>query len=266
MFIKHSESTQSLSILVLIAIILAGCLYEFKILTSRHQVSLLKRMSISVTKVKKTINEIERKTFHLFGLSVPIFYQISTLYFDMKSIDFVKFAWFCCIMTWIGDSLRIITPSVNDYFPYTLLNRVIREKEKKTLSGTSYFSLGCTLVISLFPKEIANIGIVFLVLGDMAAALFGVSFGNDVVVVKMGRLGKKSLEGSIAMFITCCFVGYFMLDSVILREYAIVFGAFIATITELFEPFHLNDNITIPIFSCLALQFALSRINACIEQ
>ncbi len=265
MVFRHSEleSTQSLSILVFIAIILLGCLYEFKTLTSKSQVNLLKRMSISLTKVNKTINEIERKSFHLCGLLVPIFYQISTLYLNWKSIHFVEFSWFCCIITFVGDSIRIVLPCINNYFPYTLLNGVIREKEKKKLSGTSYFALGCTLVISLFPKEIAIIGIVFLVLGDMAAALFGVSFGNDIVVVKMGRLGKKSLEGSVAMFTTCCCVGYFMLESVVLREYAIVFGALIATITELFEPFHLNDNITIPIFSCLAIHIALARINSC---
>jgi hypothetical protein len=37
-------------------------------------------------------------------------------------------------------------------------------------------------------------------------------------------------------------------------------GALTATLTELHEPFGLNDNLTIPIFSSLAMQWAFSRI------
>ena len=76
--------------------------------------------------------------------------------------------------TTITNTINTTTiPTVNSYFPYTLLNKVIRDKEKTQLSGTSYFSLGCTLVISLFPKNIAEVSICYLVLGDMIAALFG---------------------------------------------------------------------------------------------
>jgi hypothetical protein len=40
----------------------------------------------------------------------------------------------------------------------------------------------------------------------------------------------------------------------------LVAGALAATLTELHEPFGLNDNLTIPIFSSLAMQWAFSRI------
>jgi hypothetical protein len=71
------------------------------------------------------------------------------------------------------------------------------------LTGASYFSLGLTLAICLFPPSLAITSILHLVLGDMMAALIGVSFGGDVCVVKLGRTGKKSVEGSVAMFLTC---------------------------------------------------------------
>jgi len=57
--------------------------------------------------------------------------------------------------------------------------------------------------ISLFPREIAITSILFLVLGDMMAALIGVSFGGETVVVKLGRHSEKSVEGSLAMFLVC---------------------------------------------------------------
>ena len=40
-------------------------------------------------------------------------------------------------------------------------------------------------------------------------------------------------------------------------------GAIVATLTELIEPFGLNDNVTIPVFSSIALQFGFSRISSC---
>jgi hypothetical protein len=34
-------------------------------------------------------------------------------------------------------------------------------------------------------------------------------------------------------------------------------------LTEVIEPFGLNDNVTIPVFSSIALQFGFSRISSC---
>jgi len=42
-------------------------------------------------------------------------------------------------------------------------------------------------------------------------------------------------------------------------------GALAATLTELHEPFGINDNLTIPIFSSLAMQWAFSRIQGCVR-
>ena len=69
------------------------------------------------------------------------------------------------------------------------MNKIIREKERHQLSGTCYFSLGCTLAISIFPPDISILSIIWLVLGDMSAALVGVSFGGETVSLKMGREG-----------------------------------------------------------------------------
>lgn len=139
----------------------------------------------------------------------------------------------------------------------------MREHERNQLSGTCYFSLGCTIAITLFPPAVATTSIIWLVLGDMSAALIGVSFGGDIVVVKMGRGGKKSMEGSVAMFITCTIIGMFAFSERYLSEYAVLIGALTATIVELYEPFNVNDNLSIPILSSLALQWGLSRIERC---
>ena len=106
--------------------------------------------------------------------------------------------------------------------------------------------------------------ILFLVLGDMTAAIMGVSFGGDSFgKLKLGRAGKKSLEGSLAMFCVCFVVGTAIFGPIRLREYPVFFGALTATLTELYEPFNINDNLTIPVFSSLAMQLAFRRIRMC---
>lgn len=122
------------------------------------------------------------------------------------------------------------------------------------------------MAISLFPPAIAATSILWLVVGDMSAALIGVAFGGDMCVVKMGREGKKSVEGSAAMMLACVFIGMFLYSNVFMCEYAVFLGALAATLTELYEPFGLNDNLTIPLISSLALQFGLSRIEGCVQE
>ncbi len=85
----------------------------------------------------------------------------------------------------------------------SLVTRHLLDSIAVQLTGASFFSLGLTLAICLFPPSLAITSILHLVLGDMMAALIGVSFGGDVCVVKLGRKGKKSVEGSVAMFLTC---------------------------------------------------------------
>ena len=48
-----------------------------------------------------------------------------------------------------------------------------------------------------------------------------------------------------------------------LREYPVFFGALAATLTEVYEPLGLNDNLTIPVFSAISLMFGFSRVSTC---
>ena len=94
------------------------------------------------------------------------------------------------------------------------------------------------------PPDVSSCAIIFLVLGDMAAALIGVSFGGEVASLKLGREGKKSVEGSLAMFCVCFLVAMVFFWDVQLSEYAAVVAAATATLTELYEPLLLDDNLT----------------------
>uniref|UniRef100_A0A7S2IEZ6 Uncharacterized protein n=1 Tax=Haptolina brevifila TaxID=156173 RepID=A0A7S2IEZ6_9EUKA len=48
-----------------------------------------------------------------------------------------------------------------------------------------------------------------------------------------------------------------------MREYACFLGALVATLTELYEPFGINDNLSIPVFASIALQVGFARVCQC---
>lgn len=220
------------------------------------------QLGVALKRIKRTIIEIERKTFHLCGLLVPLIYQY-LLNAGWGASTCARLCWGLTISGWVFDIARLHSPAVRDFFMKTPIGAILRDKEKDQLSGACFFSLGCTMAIACFPPAIAMTSILFLVLGDMMAALIGVSFGGDLCVVKLGREGKKSVEGSVAMFLTCLAVGMTVFADSQLREYAVVVGALVATITELYEPFGLNDNLTIPMLTSVALSWGFQRTAIC---
>lgn len=248
--------------ITLLATVSFSLMTYLKSLKTKDVTLLIQEFGVKLSRVKRTALEIERKTFHLTGLGVPLLYHILLEYFDWSPADYANFCWTVTIAVWCADLFRVKVANGNDYFPFCLLKNVLREKEVSKLSGTSYFSLGCTMAITFFPPAISTTSILWLVIGDMSAALIGVSFGGDVCVVKMGREGKKSVEGSVAMMTSCFLIGAYIYGDVYLSEYAVLLGALAATVTELYEPFGLNDNLTIPMISSLALQFGLRRIES----
>jgi len=222
--------------------------------------SLMRSLGVSLSKVSRSVREVERKAFHVAGLLVPLI-QLILLRNGFTASDCTRICWTITIMGWSCDLARLHVGVVRRNWP---LRSILREHEQTHLTGGCYFSLGCTLSVAMSPPSVSMASILFLVLGDMTAAIMGVSFGGDSFgKLKLGRAGKKSLEGSLAMFCVCFVVGSTIFAPIRLREYPIFFGALAATLTELYEPFGLNDNLTIPVFSSLAMQWAFHRIQHC---
>jgi len=220
---------------------------------------MLRDAGVAMSKVAKTSREIERKVFHLCGLLVPLIYTV------MLGRGYTKqqCANLCWAITLVGvtsDLMRVYIPWVQRNWP---MKSILREKEQGQLCGATFFSLGCTLAVQIYDPVIAMTSIIFLVLGDMSAALIGRSFGQSVCSMKVGPGGNKSVEGSVGMFLVCILFGSMIFCQVHLREYAVVIAALTATLVELYEPLGINDNVTIPVLSGLALTFGFWRTYAC---
>lgn len=239
------------------AAVLVTCMYKLE----RSPRVLLRACGVSLKKVARAVREIERKSFHLAGLLVPLIYLLLMKHRGWTRADVVAL---CTTITVCGigsDMARLNIPFIARHWPG---KSILRDHELSQLTGGCWFSLGCTLCIAVSPPSIAMASILFLVLGDMSTAIIGVSFGGESVSkLKLGRDGKKSIEGSLAMFLVCFCVGSTMFGTVRLREYPVFFGAMAATVTELYEPLGLNDNLMIPLISSLAMQLGFLRIQAC---
>ena len=121
---------------------------------------------------------------------------------------------------------------------------MMRNSEKKgEITGATWVFAGSLITIILVPKPFCIIALFFLAIGDTFAALVGMNY-------PFLKIGRKTLSGSIACFVTCCIIG--VLFSFGLKTTIIIFGALIATLTELLSR-KINDNLSIPIFSGISM-------------
>ncbi|MCA9774784.1 MAG: glycosyltransferase [Myxococcales bacterium] len=147
------------------------------------------------------------------------------------------------------DMFRLALPVGNE-MAYRWFSAVISEGERRNLNTSTYFVIGVYLALIFYEKRIAVTAMMFLSLGDPMGALIGSKYGSI-------KLLGKSLQGSAAVFFTCFIIGSFMLNPTIA-----FWGALCATLFELISS-RINDNISIPLFSGLAM--TLLTKNASIE-
>ncbi len=118
-----------------------------------------------------------------------------------------------------------------------LFHFIMREHEiSGRLTGATWVVLIAVPIIFFLPKEIAVLSLVYMSIGDTAAAIVGQSFGKT-------KIGEKSLEGAIGCLIACVAAAF--LINIIPFKVALS-GAVMATIFELL-PVKIDDNVLIPI-------------------
>lgn len=182
---------------------------------------------------------IFRKTWRLCGIIFPLTYyfnnKVITLFIILPILGF-----FITI-----EILRFSILRFNERL-FIIFKYILKEKERKSLLTTTWFLLSVFLVIILFEKEIAITAILFLIFGDAASNIVGTYLGRT-------KIGRRSLEGSLAFFITCLIIGIIINFTKINLAWPIVFwGALAATITEI-QPLPVDDNFTIAISSAIIM-------------
>jgi len=147
--------------------------------------------------------EIARKLLHLFALLMPagIFYLPRFGAPDAVPIGILAFLLAGSIAV---ESLRFRIPAVQKIF-FVCFGRLLRQEETEKVTGSTYViaaALLCSLIfINDKHKYISFIVLTIFILGDAIAAIVGLSVGRI-------KIGRKSLEGSLACFAMCMILFY----------------------------------------------------------
>ena len=182
--------------------------------------------------------EIRRKIVHLATLIIPASYGLTS---QETVLAFV-------IPLFLGllavDLLRHFHPGMASLFKRFFYGRVLREEEKPTLMGSTYFLFSTILTVLFFPKPIAVASLLILILSDTAAALVGKGMGRV-------RIFGKTLEGSMAFLVTALLIVWLCPN---LNRFSGTLSALGATLVELF-PIRVDDNLAIPLVAGTIMLF-----------
>jgi dolichol kinase len=183
------------------------------------------------------LNELKRKAIHLFALIIPVSY-----YFLPQTTALLIYI-FVALASITVDIIRIKKYHIGRVFTW-ILRPILRRHERRGFTGSSYILSAMVLSIIFFEKNIAVAVISFVIVGDLAAALVGRTFG------KLKIINEKSLEGSSAFLVSCLLIIWAVPDF----PFGIgVIGALVATVVEAL-PLPIDDNFTVPLFSGLVME------------
>lgn len=128
--------------------------------------------------------------------------------------------------------------------------RGILKEKPGILLGDTYFLLANLIVILCFSREVAIVSLIYLTLGDAASTLVGMKYGH----IKIFK--GKTVLGSISFLFICIAAGVILKTFGLIRlRWTVLFsGALAGTFMELL-PIHIDDNLTVAIFSALCMEF-----------
>lgn len=178
-----------------------------------------------------TSQSIWRNLFHFSGIVIPLAY----LLINRGAALGLTILLLCILL--VVEFLRL-TGRVK----LGMAGKFLKEKEQNKPTGSLFYTVAALVTILLFHEKVAISSLLVLCVSDPVSSLVGRSLGRH-------PLFGKSIEGTLAFLVSSLII--LTLFSVSLSVALPV--AFIATLTELCTPGFLDDNLTIPIMTGLAL-------------
>ncbi|MDP2172907.1 MAG: phosphatidate cytidylyltransferase [Candidatus Cloacimonadaceae bacterium] len=185
------------------------------------------------------LSETLRKGIHISSLVIPFSYRY-LLGFNRKLAFYILLAAFIINLT--IEFHRFWQKSFKKTF-YRIFGLILRRHEMRDFTGATYLIFSAMICVAFFEPLIAFCAMAFVSIGDTFAAIIGINFG------KRKFLGmRKSLEGSLACFVSTFIFGLFFLNSPVQA----LFGSIAATVAELVN-IPVDDNLKIPVFSAIVM-------------
>ena len=192
----------------------------------------------------KFVHLIQLSKRHLLKLSAVIF-PLGLIWLPKEFITI--FLASLLVVAVVFDVWRLLNPGLNK--KYLDKSSFAKQKESKRFSGYTSFLLGA-LIVTLFPREIAVVSLVFFILGDIFAPL-----SKEVKYLPTKILiHDKTIGGFIIILTLSFFGGWFLwsLTPLLLTWKIIILGAFFTAIFDQLS-FVIDDNLLVPIGTSLLL-------------
>ncbi len=185
--------------------------------------------------------QLARRLLHMAcGFGIATLYWVSFSHTEM-----IRFLGTIACVLYVVEQVRINYPETAQKF-LPLSKFVMRAEEQLKESAMVPYAFAVLLCIITFPKVIAIVAVYTLAISDPLSAIIGIRFGKRRIVP------HKSLEGSLAFFLSMFVISFFVLGATLSLNMGLVFiiSLLISFTTTCFEmiPLKVDDNLTIPLF------------------
>ncbi len=191
--------------------------------------------------------ELKRKAIHICGSLVPILY----IFVDWEVAVVILSICFPIAILIEWHRLR-----------YGWSFSFVRNHEKQKISGALYFAFSSLVAIFFFQKPIAIAALLMLAIGDTVSGVTGAALetkGIDVrhskVESSKNRIRIKPVKLFAVMFAICFLISYLFLSLKIALAGAII-AAIADSVALDVSGEALDDNLTIPLLSGIAMSIA----------
>jgi len=183
--------------------------------------------------------EVGRRLVHASGTGLPLLYLLGLITWDEARALYLV----CAAGVIVLESLRLIVG-----LDVWLFNHLIREYEEDNIAGYVLYMLSSTVTAVTFEPQIAVPAILMLTLGDPISGTVG---GDELRVVKRP-------SALAAMFLICATItAPFHYTTPVV----VICGGLGGTVADGVKPiiwgYVIDDNLTIPIVSALAISLGL---------
>ena len=172
-----------------------------------------------------------RKLLHLSAIIIPVIYLLT----DKRTALLVATALLAILS--IFEILRI-----GGWLRIGIVRKYTKEGEVKRPLGSFFYVLSAFITMAVFEKHIAIASLFILSISDPLSSILGSRFGRI-------RFLGKTLEGTLTFF----FSSMVILLAFSFGIYSAVACAVVASLTELFSSWPVDDNLSIPLAAAAAL-------------
>jgi len=194
-----------------------------------------------------------RKIFHMIGIGTTGLALAFTNLTTATALGILALISICIL---VPDTLRFYFPKLNERVDRDFA-QIMRDYEKNSLCGMSWFCIGLLLTLAFSSPKIAGLACVLLAFGDPWASVIGIKFGRTRIFGS-----RKTVEGLLGGFTVCFGVSLaYLFATGLVTGWSIplvaVIAAGSAAAAEAVSFAKLDDNFTIPVVSGAVLVFVL---------